>query len=117
MGFAALNPSYKLLTSALQRASENGACGALVERDRIAAGSRIGGRHGDDAVDVAVIDAQAAKRVRNADLGAQREHEVEKGAKARLETEIGGEAPDLFLDGLAVERKHIRREYRVGEPV
>ena len=68
-------------------------------------------------VDLVVADLQARQRVRNAGLLAQLQHEIHEGAEARPQADIGGEPLDLVLDGLAVEREHVRHEHRIGEPV
>src|SRR5690242_1361479 len=55
----ALEPSF-------QRALEDRARGALVERDRITARGRVLWRHLDDGVDLVVTDVEAGKGMRHA---------------------------------------------------
>src|SRR5262249_19181048 len=117
-GWVSLRSTRPLYSNpAIESASEQSPYRALVERDRIAASRRIVRGHGDDALDVAIVHLQARKRMRDADLRAQRQHEVAESAKARLETEIGGKALDPVFDGLAIEHEHIRHKHRIGEAV
>src|SRR4029079_2299156 len=85
-GFTALKLASK---PALQGTHEDRARGALVERHRIAAGGRILRRHRNDCIDLGVIDLEAGKRMRHAGFHTERHDEIEKGAKARPQPDIG----------------------------
>src|SRR3954466_7912078 len=108
---------YKKLDPSLQRAHEDGARGTAVELHRIAAGGRVLRRHLHDLIDLVVADLQTLKRVRDTELLAQLQHEIHEGAEARPQANVGGEPLHLVLDGLAIEREHIRCEHRIGEPM
>src|SRR5215218_6698260 len=108
---------YKKLNPSLQRAHKDGARGTAVELHRIAAGGRVLRRHLHDLIDLVLADLQTLERVRDTELLAQLQHEIHEGAEAWPQANVGGEPLHLVLDGLAVERQHIGRKHRVGEPV
>src|SRR5947208_1460492 len=93
--FRCARSGYDNLNPALQRAHEDGACGAAIELHRIAAGGRILRRHLHDGVDLVVADLEPGKGMRNARLLAQFQHEIHEGAEARLQADVSGQPLDL----------------------
>ena len=69
-----------------------------IERDGIATGRRIAGRHLAHQLELLVVHPEARQRVRDADLVPQRQHPVQEGIEAGLQPEVGGEPRDLVLD-------------------
>ena len=87
------------------------------EVPRVAAGRGVDGRHLGHRFEPRVVDADAVQGVRDAEVAAEAQGEVEEAREAALDPEPGGQPVDLVPERLAVEIEDVGHEDRVRQPV